>query len=88
MGLQFRKRIKIMPGVTLNFSKSGISFTVGVRGMSVNLSKRGIGTSVGIPGTGVGFRKNIPLPKELPAAKVDSEECEVATPDLEDEDGS
>jgi len=32
MGLRLRKSIKILPGVKLNISKSGISTSIGVRG--------------------------------------------------------
>ena len=32
MGFRFQKRIKIMPGVRLNLSKSGASWSVGPRG--------------------------------------------------------
>ena len=55
MGLRFRKSVKILPGVKLNFSKSGTSVTVGKRGMSANFSSRGTRTTVGIPGTGVSY---------------------------------
>ena len=41
MALFFRKRIKILPGVTLNLSKSGVSATVGRKGASVSVGKRG-----------------------------------------------
>lgn len=52
MGLRFRKSVKILSGVKLNFSKSGTSVTVGKRGMSANFSSRGTRTTIGIPGTG------------------------------------
>lgn len=55
MGLRFRKCVKILPGVKLNFSKSGASVTVGKRGMSSNFSSRGTRTTVGIPGTGLSY---------------------------------
>lgn len=55
MGLRFRKSVKILPGVKLNFSKSGTSVTVGKRGMSTNFSSRGTRTTIGIPGTGVSY---------------------------------
>ena len=35
MAWRYRKRLKIIPGVHLNLSKSGVSATIGVRGMSV-----------------------------------------------------
>lgn len=59
MGLRFRKRVKIAPGITLNFSKSGISTTVGVRGASVNFGKNGTYVNTGIPGTGLYMREKV-----------------------------
>jgi len=53
MALQFRKRVKILPGLTLNFSQSGISTSVGTKGARMTFGKRGVTTSVGIPGTGI-----------------------------------
>lgn len=59
MGIRFRKRVKVLPGVTLNFSKSGISTTIGARGASVNIGKNGVFGNVGIPGTGIYMRGKI-----------------------------
>lgn len=59
MGFRFQKRIKLFPGVRLNFSAGGISTTVGVRGASVTLGKRGAYLNVGIPGTGLSYRERI-----------------------------
>ena len=39
MGLLFRKRIKIAPGIFINLSKSGASFTIGPKGANVNIGK-------------------------------------------------
>lgn len=41
MAWSYRKRIKVIPGVHLNFSKRGISTSIGVKGLSVNLSSSG-----------------------------------------------
>lgn len=41
MAWSYRKRIKIVPGVHLNFSKRGISTSIGVKGASVNFSSSG-----------------------------------------------
>ena len=41
MALKFKRRKKIFPGFHLNFSSSGISATVGIKGLSVNLNKSG-----------------------------------------------
>lgn len=53
MGLRFFKRIKIAPGLTLNMSKSGPSFSFGPRGLKYTVGPRGTRRTFGIPGTGV-----------------------------------
>ena len=53
MALKFRKRIRLFPGCTVNFSKSGVSTTLGIKGLSVNFGKRGTYLNTGIPGTGL-----------------------------------
>ena len=55
MGFRFRRSVKIAPGIRLNFSKSGVSTSLGGRGATVNLSKRGTRHTVGLPGTGVSY---------------------------------
>lgn len=51
--MRFRKSIQLVKGVRINFSKSGISATLGGRGMSVNIGSRGTYLNTGIPGTGL-----------------------------------
>lgn len=54
MGFRFRKSIKLMPGVRINFSKTGIGASVGFKGF--RLTKRADGRvqrTVSIPGTGI-----------------------------------
>lgn len=53
MTLQFRKRVKIVPGVTLNFGKKGMSVSAGIKGARVTLGKGRVTRSVGLPGTGI-----------------------------------
>lgn len=56
MPLRARKSIKIMPGVRLNISKSGVSTSIGVKGATVNLKPgRKTRATVGIPGTGLSY---------------------------------
>jgi hypothetical protein len=57
--MRFRRKAKLFPGVYLNFSKSGISTTLGVPGASVNLGKQGAYLNTGIPGTGLYDRQKI-----------------------------
>lgn len=59
MSIQFRKRVKLFPGINLNFSKSGISTSIGPRGAKVNFGKRGAYVTTGIPGTGIYSRQKI-----------------------------
>jgi len=56
MGLRFRKSISIIPGVKLNFGKSGMSVSTGVPGFRKTFHSSGrVTTSVGIPGTGLSY---------------------------------
>ena len=56
--MRFRKSFKIVPGVRINLSRSGVSTTLGGRGASVNIGRRGTRTTVGIPGTGLSFSQH------------------------------
>jgi hypothetical protein len=58
MGLRFRKRITIFPGLTVNVSKSGIGVSAGPRGAKIGVGPRGIHRSVGLPGTGIHYRED------------------------------
>ena len=53
MGFRFFRRKKILPGVTLNFSKSGPSVSLGPKGAKFTIGPRGTRTTVGMPGTGM-----------------------------------
>ena len=53
MGWRFRNSIRLMPGVRLNISKSGISTSLGPRGATLNIGKRGTRATVGLPGSGI-----------------------------------
>jgi hypothetical protein len=55
MPFRFRTSIRIAPGVRLNFSRSGVSTTLGGRGLSVNLGRGGTRLTTGIPGSGVSY---------------------------------
>ncbi|RLA73823.1 MAG: hypothetical protein DRG78_21940 [Epsilonproteobacteria bacterium] len=53
MSWLFRKRIKWLPGIFLNLSRSGLGLGLGTRGASVSVGKRGIYANTGFPGTGI-----------------------------------
>jgi tetratricopeptide (TPR) repeat protein len=56
MGFRIRKSIKIMPGVRMTFSKSGVSYSAGVKGYRV--TKRADGRTqrtLSVPGSGLSY---------------------------------
>lgn len=54
MGLRFRKSVSILPGLKLNFGKTGVSVSTGVPGFRKTIHSSGkVTTTVGIPGTGL-----------------------------------
>lgn len=70
MGLRFRKRVKVAPGLTFNLSwseKRGIttSSTVGVPGANMNVGTKKNGSvgvkrgTLGIPGSGLSYHENL-----------------------------
>lgn len=59
MGFRFSKSVRILPGVRLNLSKTGISASIGRPGATVNVSKRGVRGTVGVPGSGLSYSKDI-----------------------------
>jgi hypothetical protein len=58
-GLRFQKRLRILPGVRVNLSKSGASTSIGPRGADVNIGRDGVTTNAGIPGTGLSYRQKV-----------------------------
>jgi len=73
MAWQFRQRFKVLPGIYLNFSNSGISSTIGIPGANVNIEKRGLYSNIGIPGTGLHRRDKINFDQpELEVPLVDN----------------
>ena len=59
MSLRFRRSVKLAPGVRMNFSGSGASWTLGPRGASVGVGKRGAFLNTSFFGTGLSSRERI-----------------------------
>jgi len=55
--LRFWRRFTIFPGVQLNISKSGISFSFGPRGAKFTVGPKGKRGTVGLSGTGLFYTK-------------------------------
>src|SRR5262245_41166437 len=60
-GFQFRKSIKVLPGVRFNISKSGIGLSLGPKGAHVTTGPRGTELHLDLPGSGAYFRRKIDL---------------------------
>lgn len=59
MGWRFRKSIKILPGVKLNFNKKSVGITFGGKGAHYTINSKGKRTaSIGIPGTGLYYTES------------------------------
>src|SRR5688500_16715265 len=59
MGWRFKKRVKILPGISLNFGKRGYtSTTVGGKWFKTNFSKKGSRNTFSTPGPGFLIRVN------------------------------
>lgn len=59
MGLRFRKSFKLAPGVRLNASGGGLSWTLGPRGASIGIGKRGTHLNAGLAGTGLSYQTRL-----------------------------
>lgn len=59
MALRFRRSIKLAPGLRMNLSGGGVSWTLGPRGASVGIGRRGTYLNSGIPGTGLFARQRL-----------------------------
>ena len=59
MGLRFRKSIKIVPGIRVNFGKKSTGVSFGAKGARASFNSKGrVTRSVGIPGTGLYYQQN------------------------------
>ncbi|MBP9002921.1 MAG: DUF4236 domain-containing protein [Candidatus Hydrogenedentes bacterium] len=63
MGFRFWRRVHILPGISLNFSGSGVSVSVGPCGAKLTWGPRGIRATAGIPGTGLFYTTRLDQPR-------------------------
>jgi hypothetical protein len=59
MGLRFWKRVKILPGVTINLSRGIPSVSIGPRGAKLTIGAGGTHATVGLPGTGLFYTEKL-----------------------------
>lgn len=58
MGWRFH-RVLNLGLIKINFSKTGLSLSVGVPGLTFNFGKRGVTRTIGLPGTGISHRQHL-----------------------------
>jgi hypothetical protein len=80
MGFRFRRSIKILPGIRLNFGKRGVSTSIGVRGAHVTFGKTGTRTTVGLPGSGISYTHLDEPPRDRLVASTPDPAPESITP--------
>jgi hypothetical protein len=62
MGVRLKRSIKILQGIRVNLSKSGVSTSVGKSGATLNFNSRGTRATVGLPGSGLSYSEKLPEP--------------------------
>jgi hypothetical protein len=75
MGLRFWKRVQILPGVTINFSRGLPSVSIGPRGAKLTFGAHGTRATVGLPGTGLFYTEKLDKkkPKAPRAKRIEAE---------------
>jgi len=77
MGFRFRRSFRLMPGIRLNVSKSGVSTSIGRRGAWLTFGPRGTRATVGIPGTGVSYTEQSAWSRPAPTPALHAPGIEV-----------
>ena len=81
MSLRFRKSMKLLPGVRLNFSKETVVLSFGVPGARYTINSKGRRTvSTGLPGTGIYNVETISSGTRSSSARARASAQETETP--------
>lgn len=65
MGWRFRHSFKVIPGVRLNLSKSGLSCSIGGAPFTMNVGPHGVIGTASLPGTGISYRHKFGEPESI-----------------------
>jgi hypothetical protein len=60
MGFRLWRRVRLVPGLRANISRSGISLSIGHRGAWYTVGPRGRRVTLGLPGTGIFYTQSLP----------------------------
>lgn len=87
MAIRFRKSIKLMPGVRVSLSKSGISGSLGTNGARVSVNSKGqVRGTAGISGTGLSSTTMLNGKSKSKATKSDEETTNEIVPIITSKD--
>lgn len=78
MGFRFRRSFRLVPGIRLNLSRSGVSASLGRRGAWLTVGPKGARATVGIPETGLSYTEQSPWARPKPHPQADETGIEVA----------
>lgn len=70
MGLRFHKRIKLLPGISLNLGKKSASISVGGRGAKLTVGTKGKHLTFGIPGSGLYYTTKLDKKQKKQAQRI------------------
>ncbi len=70
MAFRFRRTVRIAPGLRLNFGRTGMSLSAGVRGANLTFGRRGVYSNVGVPGTGMSYRRRLDTGGDVSSADL------------------
>jgi uncharacterized protein DUF4236 len=84
MPVRFRRTFTLFPGVKVNVSKGGMSFTVGRKGFHLNFSKHGVRQTTGLPGSGISHTSYLYKNDDEDEEKSTSEERSASAAKAED----
>jgi hypothetical protein len=88
MGFRFRRSFRLIPGIRLKLSKSGVSTSIGTRGAWLTIGRRGTRAPVGIPGTELSYSEQSPWKRPKPDVQAVVPGFDVAELPLEEIDVS
>ncbi|MGD0183763.1 MAG: DUF4236 domain-containing protein [Roseiarcus sp.] len=60
MGFRFYRRVRIIPGLRANISRSGISLSLGHKGLWYTVGSHGRRVTLSLPGSGLSWTQRLP----------------------------
>lgn len=65
-GVRLQKRIRVLPFLWINLSKSGYSVSIGSKWVKLNIRRGGVWLTGSLVGSGISYRKKLPKSNKTP----------------------